>query len=217
MANEIKTLLNSVDGVRKDWKEDWKDAQGSLKTKSDFSFSPRISKTTISAANSDNSYNDSGSGFVAAGFAVGQKITVTGFTGNTANNIASGILTAVTAAKLTVGGTDGNVIVDDAAGETVTITANNEPNNTVAPAITGSAVVGQTLTCSQGTWVNATNAVYKYQWFRAGVRVPGATATTYVLTSADAGSTMTCVVNANTKGGSTSVTTAATSTVSSGL
>jgi hypothetical protein len=76
---------------------------------------------TLSALASDNSYNDSGSGFVTAGFAVGDRVRVTGFTGNVANNIVVGKITALTAAKMTIGGADGNVIVDDAAGETVTI------------------------------------------------------------------------------------------------
>lgn len=80
-----------------------------------------ITATTISAAASDNSYNDSGSGFVTAGFAVGDRVRVTGFTGNTVNNILVGTITALTAAKMTIGGTDGDVIVDDAAGESVTI------------------------------------------------------------------------------------------------
>jgi hypothetical protein len=78
--------------------------------------------TTISAAASDNSYNDSGAGFIAAGFAVGDTIKVVGFTGNAANNIFGATITALTASKITIGGTDGNVIVDDAAGESVTIT-----------------------------------------------------------------------------------------------
>lgn len=77
--------------------------------------------TTISAAAADNSYNDSGNGFVTAGFEVGDHVVVTGFTGNVANNIADGVITAVTAGKITIGGTDGDVIVDDAAGESVTI------------------------------------------------------------------------------------------------
>lgn len=82
-----------------------------------------ITATTISALASDNSYNDSGLNFVASGFAVGQAVKVTGFTGNVANNIASGVITALTTAKMTIGGADGDVIVDDAAGESVTITA----------------------------------------------------------------------------------------------
>lgn len=77
--------------------------------------------TTISAAAADNSYNDSGSGFVTAGFEVGDVVTVSGFTGDVANNITSGVITAVAAGKITIGGTDGDVIADDAAGESVTI------------------------------------------------------------------------------------------------
>ena len=81
-----------------------------------------ITAATISAQASDNSFNDSGSGFLTAGFAVGNFVIVTGFTGNVANNIYSGEITALTTAKMTIGGTDGDVIVDDAAGESVTIT-----------------------------------------------------------------------------------------------
>jgi len=82
--------------------------------------------TTISAVASDNSFNDSGNGFVTAGFEVGDVVAVSGFTGNVANNIASGVITALTAGKMTIGGTDGNVIVDDAAGESVTIATTSQ-------------------------------------------------------------------------------------------
>lgn len=81
-----------------------------------------ITATTISALASDNSFNDSANGFIAAGFAVKQTVRVTGFTGSGANNIFAGVITALTAGKMTIGGTDGDVIVDDAAGESVTIT-----------------------------------------------------------------------------------------------
>ncbi len=80
-----------------------------------------ITAATISAIASDNSFNDSAAGFVAAGFAIGDRVRVTGFTGDTANNILAGTVTALTTAKMTIGGTDGDVIVDDAAGESVTI------------------------------------------------------------------------------------------------
>lgn len=81
-----------------------------------------ISAATISALASDNSFNDSGNGFVTAGFAVGDRVKVTGFTGNVANNIFVGKVTGLAAGKMTIGGSEGDVIVDDAAGETVTIT-----------------------------------------------------------------------------------------------
>lgn len=81
-----------------------------------------MTATTLSALASDNSYNDSANGFVTEGFAVGDRVKVAGFTGNAANNITSGRITALTAGKMTIGGTDGDVLVDDAAGESVTIT-----------------------------------------------------------------------------------------------
>jgi hypothetical protein len=81
-----------------------------------------ITATTISAQASDNSFNDSGNGFVTAGFTVGTDVRVQGFTGSGANNIYSGRVTAVAPGKLTIGGADGDAIVDDAAGESVTIT-----------------------------------------------------------------------------------------------
>lgn len=89
---------------------------------SQLSASVTITASTISAQASDNSYNDSGNGFVSAGFTSGKAVKVSGFTGNGANNVVSAVVTAVTAGKLTIGGTDGDVIVDDAAGESVTIT-----------------------------------------------------------------------------------------------
>lgn len=81
-----------------------------------------ITATTISAQASDNSFNDSGNGFVTAGFEVDMRVRVTGFTGDVANNILAGRITALTTGKMTIGGADGDVIVNDAAGESVTIT-----------------------------------------------------------------------------------------------
>lgn len=81
-----------------------------------------ITATTIGALASDNAYVDSADGFVAAGFAAGDRVKVTGFTGNVANNIFVGVITELLADKMTIGGTDGDVIVDDAEGESVTIT-----------------------------------------------------------------------------------------------
>ena len=80
-----------------------------------------ITATTIAAVAAGNIITDSGDGFVTAGFEVGDRVTVSGFTGDVANN-ATMILTAVAAGTLTFGGTDGDVIADDAAGESVTIT-----------------------------------------------------------------------------------------------
>jgi len=69
------------------------------------------------------------------------------------------------------------------------------PANTAAPTITGTARVGETLTAQNGTWSNSPTA-FQYQWQRcnasgaACANVAGATAKTYLLTSADADRTM---------------------------
>lgn len=78
-----------------------------------------LSADTISAAASDNSFNDSGSGFIAAGFKVGDVITTSGFT--TSANNGEFTVTAVAAGKLTIGGTDGDAIVDEVAGDDVSV------------------------------------------------------------------------------------------------
>jgi hypothetical protein len=87
---------------------------------SQLSTSVTITENSISAAASDNSFNDSGTGFVSAGFAVGDRIKVSGFA-NGANNLLVGIVTDLTAGKMTIGGTDGDVIVDEGSGGNVTI------------------------------------------------------------------------------------------------
>ncbi len=92
--------------------------------------------TTISAASTDNSYNDSANGFLTAGFAAGMAVNVVGFTGSVANNIHSGVIESVTAGKMIIASPEGDVLVTDAAGESVTITAwtsKRLPVNTISP------------------------------------------------------------------------------------
>lgn len=52
------------------------------------------------------------------------------------------------------------------------------------PQIQGSPIVGSTLTASVSDW-GAGGTTYVYQWVRGGRDIPGATATTFRLTSAD--------------------------------
>ena len=49
----------------------------------------------------------------------------------------------------------------------------------VAPSVTGTPDVGDTLTANPGTW-NATALIYTYQWYRDDVAIPGATASTFI-------------------------------------
>lgn len=70
------------------------------------------------------------------------------------------------------------------------------PTNTVAPVISGTQVVGSTLTSTTGTWIGTAPITYTYQWYRGATLISGATLSTYVLVQADAGNTsnITCKV-----------------------
>ena len=57
------------------------------------------------------------------------------------------------------------------------------PANTSAPVISGGVLVGQVLTCSQGTWSGAPITGYGYQWNRDGAAIPGANGSTYTVGS----------------------------------
>lgn len=72
------------------------------------------------------------------------------------------------------------------------------PVNSVLPAITGTKTVGQTLTCSTGTWTKSPS--FAYQWLRDGVPIAGATASTRLLAAPDAGALMSCTVIATNSG-----------------
>lgn len=98
-----------------------------------------------------------------------------------------------------------------AAYRRAAVTFVEQPVNSVAPAITGTATQGQTLTCSTGTWSKSPS--YSYQWLRAGVPIAGATASTRVLAAGDVGSKMSCVVTATKNGFSASKMTAETAVV----
>jgi hypothetical protein len=73
----------------------------------------------------------------------------------------------------------------------------NVPVNTVAPVVSGTATIGQTLTSTTGTWTSDTGVTgYLYQWYRGATLITGATNNTYVLALADVGFDITCRVAA---------------------
>jgi hypothetical protein len=92
------------------------------------------------------------------------------------------------------------------------------PVNTVPPAISGTPTVGQTLTASNGTWLNSPTS-YAYQWLRCNgggnscVNVANGTQQTYTLVGADAGHTMRVRVTATNADGSASAQSAQTAAV----
>jgi hypothetical protein len=86
------------------------------------------------------------------------------------------------------------------------------PANVTLPVITGTATVGSTLQCSTGSW-NYPGMAYAYQWLRAGANIAGATASSYVVVTADKTFAISCTVTATNAKGSTPATSAATAAV----
>jgi hypothetical protein len=81
------------------------------------------------------------------------------------------------------------------------------PPNTVAPVVTGTAIAGQTLACSSGTWEGATSFAYQWQRFTGSgyASIGGATSSTFMLTELRLGDLVRCQVTATNTAGSTAV------------
>jgi hypothetical protein len=79
------------------------------------------------------------------------------------------------------------------------------PVNAVAPAITGTPTVGQTLSVSDGTWTNSPTG-FTYQWKRGAAAISGANAASYLLVSGDNLNNVSCDVTATNAAGSATAT-----------
>jgi hypothetical protein len=74
------------------------------------------------------------------------------------------------------------------------------PVNQTLPEVKGTAAVGHTLTCEDGTWTHNPES-YLYQWTRELAPITGATSQTYEVKAADAGHGVACrVIAVNTEG-----------------
>lgn len=90
----------------------------------------------------------------------------------------------------------------DPVGSTATAPILARPVNAAPPTVSGTITVGQTLTCSPGTWSNSPTA-YAYTWLRDFEPIPGATTASYLLSGPDASYDLTCQVTATNAAGST--------------
>jgi hypothetical protein len=95
----------------------------------------------------------------------------------------------------------------------ITLALPSPPANTSLPSVSGSAVVGQVLSASPGSWSGSTPMSYSYQWQDNGTNISGATSSSYTLASSDAGAQVDVVVNASNSLGSSSASSAPTATV----
>jgi hypothetical protein len=99
----------------------------------------------------------------------------------------------------------------DAAGNRATrdlyvnvLAGDTPPASPVAvgpPTLLGTPVVGETMGCISGGFVNAPTSV-TYAWLRNGSAIPGATTASYTLTGAELGRTIACRVTATNAHGS---------------
>jgi hypothetical protein len=89
----------------------------------------------------------------------------------------------------------------DPVGSAATAVVFGPPANTVAPVVTGTPSVGQTLSCSTGTWSNNPTS-YQYAWLRDFEPIPGAIGASYIVTGSDASHSLTCEVTATNPAGS---------------
>lgn len=70
------------------------------------------------------------------------------------------------------------------------------PLNLIPPSLSGTSVVGQVLTCSDGTWSGTLPITFTYQWQRNGIDITGETSSAYTLVQADAAKSISCIVYA---------------------
>jgi hypothetical protein len=87
------------------------------------------------------------------------------------------------------------------AGQSVTLDP-DDPHNTAAPVMTGTVTPGATVSTTDGSWTGTPTIAFARQWQRRAsatapwTDIPGATAPTYVVTTADAGQTLRAVIAA---------------------
>jgi predicted actin-binding protein len=97
------------------------------------------------------------------------------------------------------------------SGATDPVDSANGPTNSVRPTVTGNAVIGGTLTVSNGSW-SPTPSSFTRQWQRCNsdgtscVNIEGATGRTYGVRSDDVGNRIRALVTAHTSSGQTTVT-----------
>jgi len=137
---------------------------------------------------------------IAAGTGNINRLLEVGFVPLDAQLLAAGITSANVSAPLL---SEGSIVPDVAV---VIARAVNAPRNTVLPAITGTAQVGQTLTRTTGTWVGTPAPTFATQWTANGVDIGGATAATYVPIVGQIGQVIRVRVTATNASGSVSAT-----------
>jgi len=130
--------------------------------------------------------------------------------------VASGDLGFTLRIRVTAINADGQAAV--ASNPTAVVVAQAGPPNTQPPTISGDTTVGSTLTANPGSWTGS-SITFTYQWRRCDASgnnctsISGATNTTYVIASGDAGSTLRVAVTGKDATGGNTVVSAQTAVV----
>lgn len=109
--------------------------------------------------------------------------------------------------------------IDDRMTATITVAVSGEeewgseaaPTNSVLPAISGVAQVGEVLTAWPGVWANS--PTFSFVWKNEGVAIPGATGETYMPVTGDVGDNITVTVTGTNTAGTASATSVETAAV----
>jgi hypothetical protein len=143
---------------------------------------------TATGANGEYTISGLPSGSYKVGFNGGRNYVTQYY--NDVYTVAEGQAVSVVAKNVVAG--------VDAALEPGPATA---PANTALPVVSGTPTVGDTLSCSSGSWTGHPAPTFTYEWLRDGIPIPGATASTYVTQSADEGRSVACEVFAKNAAG----------------
>jgi microcystin-dependent protein len=123
-------------------------------------------------------------------------------------------------AQVTATNGAGSTVANSAATTVVVPVA---PSNTAAPAVSGTAQVGQVLSSNTGSWNGTPTITYSYHWQTSAngssgwTNISSATSATYTAESTDAGNYLRVEVTATNGAGSTFVDSAATGQVLSAI
>ena len=162
----------------------------------------QLTASTGSWSNSPTSYDYQWQRCASDGTACGD---LTGATAKTYTPVTGDVSHTL---RLVVTATNADGKASASSDPTDVVGSKNGPANTVKPAVSGTAVVGEQLTVSNGSW-SPTPTSFGRQWQRcdsAGtscLNIAGATGSSYGVRSADVGHRVRALVTARTANGST--------------
>jgi Tol biopolymer transport system component/uncharacterized protein YukE len=138
----------------------------------------------------------------------GDGCTATGATGSSYTVVAADSGSTIRV-DLTATNTAGSAT---ARSNATAVIASGVPANTVAPSISGTPRVGQSVSAFRGSWTGAAPITYTYQWQRCSSggsgcgNITGAALSSYTPATADSGSTLRVIVTASNSAGSATAT-----------